>query len=138
MASTDQAEDLLTAASKLTEQDLHNAFIDLPQHYQAADCYMLFMGRLLEMHQVASVTVDENQQHEFVATIDPLTDARFKFVVGANGEAAFTEQSQQQPLFYMNLNQRLFQFNNRALVNYFIVYALKKHSDLSCGMPSSR
>lgn len=130
LASTDQAEDLLTAASKLTEQDLHNAFIDFPQHYQAADYYMLFMGRLLEMHQVASVTVDENQQHEFVATIDPLTDARFKFVVGANGVAAFTEQSQQQPLFYMNLNQRLFQFNNRALVNYFIVYALKKHSDL--------
>lgn len=130
LASTDQAEELLAAAGKLTEQDLHNAFIDFPQHYQAADYYMLFMGRLLEMHNVSSVTVDENHQHEFMATVDPLTDARFKFVVGANGEAAFTEQHQEQPIFYMNLNQRLFQFNNRALVNYFIVYALKKHSDL--------
>lgn len=130
LASTDQAEDLLAAAGKLTEQDLHNAFINFPQHYQAADYCMLFMGRLLEMHNVSSVKVSENRQHEFVATIDPLTDTSFKFVVSANGEAAFTEQSQQQPLFYMNLSQRLFQFNNRALVNYFIVYALKKHSDL--------
>ena len=64
-------------------------------------------------------------------TIDGfLEDAIFKFVVSNNGEAAFTEQTQQQPIFYMNLKQRLFQFNNRALVNYFIVYALKKHSDL--------
>ncbi|MFR0772031.1 MAG: hypothetical protein ACLSH6_10190 [Limosilactobacillus pontis] len=45
LASTDQAEELLSAAGKLTEQDLHNAFIDFPQHYQAADYCMLFMGR---------------------------------------------------------------------------------------------
>ena len=51
-------------------------------------------------------------------------------MVSNNGEAAFTEQTPQQPIFYMTLKQRLFQFNNRALVNYFIVYALKKHSDL--------
>lgn len=130
LAQTDDAEDLLAAAEKLAEQDLHNAFIDFPQHYQAADYCMLFMGRLLEMHNVTSVTVDENSQHEFVAIIAPLEDTSFKFVVSDNGEAAFTEQTQQQPLFYMNLKQRLFQFNNRALVNYFIVYALKKHSDL--------
>lgn len=130
LAQTDDAEELLAAAEKLAEQDLHNAFVDFPQHYQAADYCMLFMGRLLEMHNVTSVTVDENGRHEFVATVGSLEDAIFKFVVSNNGEAAFTEQTQQQPIFYMNLKQRLFQFNNRALVNYFIVYALKKHSDL--------
>ena len=130
LAQTDDAEELLAAAEKLAEQDLHNAFVDFPQHYQAADYCMLFMGRLLEMHNVTSVTVDENGRHEFVATVGSPEDAIFKFVVSNNGEAAFTEQTQQQPIFYMNLKQRLFQFNNRALVNYFIVYALKKHSDL--------
>ncbi|MGN1279168.1 MAG: hypothetical protein ACI4T4_00635 [Limosilactobacillus sp.] len=130
LAQTSDASELLAAAAKLSEQDLHNAFVDFPQHYQAADYCMLFMGRLLEMHDVTSVTVDENGQHEFVAKVAPLEDAVFKFVVSENGEAAFTEQTQQQPIFYMNLKQRLFQFNNRALVNYFIVYALKKHSDL--------
>lgn len=130
LAQTSDAKELLAAAEKLTEQDLHNAFIDFPQHYQAADYCMLFMGRLLEMHNVTSVTIDENGQHEFIAKVSPLEDAIFKFVVSPNGEAAFTEQTQQQPIFYMNLDQRLFQFNNRALVNYFIVYALKKHSDL--------
>lgn len=130
LAETDQASELLDAATALTKLDLHNAFIDFPQHYQAADYYMLFMGRLLEMHQVSAVKVKENGQHQFVATIDPLDDAAFKFEVGSNGEAAFTEQHQAQPLFYLNFSDRLFQFNNRALVNYFIVYALKKHSDL--------
>lgn len=130
LAQTDEAESLLTAAEKLTQQDLHNAFVDFPQHYQAADYCMLFMGRLLEMHDVTSIKISENRQHEFVALVDPLEDTEFRFVVSANGEAAFTEQDQQQPLFYLNLEQRLFQFNNRALVNYFIVHALKKHSDL--------
>ncbi|WP_267202280.1 hypothetical protein [Limosilactobacillus kribbianus] len=130
LAETNQANELLAAATALTKLDLSNAFIDFPQHYQAADYYMLFMGRLLEMHQVNAVKVNENGQHQFVATIDPLDDAVFKFEVGGNGEAAFTEQNQAQPLFYLNFNDRLFQFNNRALVNYFIVYALKKHSDL--------
>lgn len=130
LAQTDQAADLLTAAGELTKQDLHNAFVDFPQHYQAADYCMLFMGRLLEMHGITSVEVSENSRHEFIAKVDPLEDATFKFVVSENGEAAFTEQTQQQPIFYLNLNQRMFQFNNRALVNYFIVYALRKHSDL--------
>ena len=63
LASTTQAEDLLAAAGELTKQDLHNAFINFPQHYQAADYCMLFMGRLLEMHGVTSVAVKENRQH---------------------------------------------------------------------------
>lgn len=130
LAQTGQAKDLLAAATALTTMDLQNAFIDFPQHYQAADYYMLFMGRLLEMHQVKSVRINENGQHQFVAAIDPLDDAEFKFEVSGNGEAAFTEQHQAQPLFYLNFAKRLFQINNRALVNYFIVYALKKHSDL--------
>lgn len=130
LAQTGQAKDLLTAATTLTTMDLQNAFIEFPQHYQAADYYMLFMGRLLEMHQVGNIQIGENSQHQFVAAIDPLDDAEFKFEVNDDGEAAFTEQHQAQPLFYLNFTKRLFCFNNRALVNYFIVYALKKHSDL--------
>lgn len=131
LAKTDEAEELLAAASKLIDFDLNNAFIDFPQHYQAADYYMLFMGRLLEMNSVTKVKIAENARHQFEAKIKALgDDNRFKFTVNEDGAAAFTEEDQQQPLFYLNLKDRLLQFNNRALVNYFIVYALKKHTDL--------
>jgi hypothetical protein len=131
LAKTDEAEDLLAAASQLIKFDLNNAFIDFPQHYQAADYYMLFMGRLLEMNSVTKVKIAENARHQFEAKIEALgDDNRFKFTVNQDGAAAFTEEDQQQPLFYLNLQDRLLQFNNRALVNYFIVYALKKHTDL--------
>lgn len=131
LAQTTDPQELLDAANQLVQLDLHNAFISFPQHYQAADYYMLFMGRLLEMSGIDDVQVIENANHQFVAQISELEDDdTFKFEIGDEGEAAFTEQDQQQPLFYINLQDRLFQFNNRALVNYFIVYALQHHTDL--------
>lgn len=131
LAKTDQPADLLQAAQQLVSLDLDNAFINFPQHYQAVDYYMLFMGRLLMLSGVDSVKVKENASHQFEATIDSLGERnRFRFVIDQSGEAAFTEEDQQQPLFYINLTDRIFQFNNCALVNYFIVYALKQSTDL--------
>lgn len=131
LAKTDEPKELLDAAEQLVSLDLDNAFINFPQHYQAADYYVLFMGRLLEMHQVKSVQVKEDGYHRFDATIDSLgADSHFKFIINENGDAAFTEEDQKQPLFYLNLKERFFRFNNRALVDYFIVYALNHHTDL--------
>ena len=132
LAQTNDAKKLLAATVKLAKMDLNNAFVNFPPHYQAADYCLIFMDRLLKMHGDTVVTVKENEHdHQFEATIEPLgTEAMFKFEIDSSGEAAFTEQSQHEPLFYLNLADRLMQFNNRALVNYFIVYALKDHTDL--------
>lgn len=130
LAQTDDAEEMLSATTELVRLDLHNAFVDFPQHYRAADYYLIFMGRLLEKHGIDAVQITENAQHQFIARIEPITDNdSFKFKV-TNGEAAFIEQGEQEPLFYLDLANHFFQFNNRALVNYFIVRALKKHTDL--------
>lgn len=130
LAGTDDPREMLDAASQLVKLDLRNAFVDFPQHYQAADYYLIFMGRLLEKHGIDAVEINENARHEFIARIDPIADGdSFKFTV-SDDEAAFTEQGEQEPLFYLDLENRFFQFNNKALVNYFIVRALKKHTDL--------
>ena len=84
------------------------------------------------MHGDTAVNVVENElNHEFEATVAAIgNEAVFKFEVDSRGEAAFTEQDQHEPLFHLSLEDKLMQFNNRALVNYFIVYALKQHTDL--------
>ncbi|MGM9892270.1 hypothetical protein [Limosilactobacillus sp.] len=130
LAQTDDAEEMLAATNQLVTLDLQNAFINFPQHYQAADYYLIFMGRLLEKHGIDAVKISENARHEFIARIDSIADREsFKFIVN-HGEAAFTEQGEQEPLFYLDLANRFLQFNNQALVNYFIVRALKQHTDL--------
>lgn len=130
LAQTDDPSEMLSATSQLVKLDLQNAFVDFPQHYQAADYYLIFMGRLLEKHGIDAVQVSENVRHEFIARIEPIADNdSFKFTVNGD-EAAFTEQGEQEPLFYLDLQNRLMQFDNRALVNYFIVRALTSHSDL--------
>ena len=131
LAETEDAQEMLAATTQLAELDLQNAFVDFPQHYQAADYYLIFMGRLLEKHGIDAIQISENSRHQFIARIEPIADSdSFKFQLGEDGEAAFTEQGEQEPLFYLDLANRFFQFNNQALVNYFIVRALKKHTDL--------
>lgn len=132
LAQTKDAKNLLSATTKLAKMDLANAFVDFPPHYKAADYYLIFMDRLLKMHGDTTVNVTESEpDHEFEATVASIGDeAIFKFVIDSRGEAAFTEQSQHEPLFFLSLEDKLMQFNNRALVNYFIVYALKQHTDL--------
>jgi hypothetical protein len=130
LAQTNDPAEMLSATSQLVKLDLQNAFVDFPQHYQAADYYLIFMGRLLEKHGIDAVQVSENVRHEFIARIEPIADSdSFRFTVNGD-EAAFTEQGEQEPLFYLDLENRLMQFDNRALVNYFIVRALTSHSDL--------
>ncbi|WP_076459364.1 hypothetical protein [Limosilactobacillus caccae] len=132
LAATDRAADLLAATTKLAKMDLANAFVDFPPHYRANDYYLIFMDRLLKMHGDTAIKVSENEiSHQFEATADSIgEEAIFKFEIDSRGEAAFTEQNQHEPLFYLSLADRLMQFNNRALVNYFIVYALQHHTDL--------
>lgn len=132
LAQTEDTKNLLAATIKLTKMDLANAFVDFPPHYQAADYYLIFMDRLLKMHGDTTINVAENElNHEFEATVSSIgSEAIFKFEIDSRGEAAFTEQGQHEPLFYLSLEDHLMQFNNRALINYFIVYALKNHTDL--------
>lgn len=132
LANTDDAEELLSATIDLIQLNLADAFVKFPQHYQAADYYMLLMGRLLEMHSNEELKVVEDpSDHRFFATLAPLgEDVRFLFTRDPEGNAAFTDIDNDEPLFSLNLAHKMLRFNNKSLVNYFIVNGLKKYSDL--------
>ena len=60
LVETEDAQEMLAATTQLAELDLQNAFADFPQHYQAADYYLIFMGRLLEKHGIDAIQISEN------------------------------------------------------------------------------
>lgn len=132
LAQTDDAHDLLTATNDLVNLDLEDAFVKFPQHYQVADYYLLLMGRLLEMHSNAEFKITEDPtSHRFYATISALGEkVLFHFIKDAEGNAAFTDVNDNELIFSLNLKHQMLRFNNKALVNYFIINGLKKYSDL--------
>lgn len=132
LAETDSAAELLAAAQQLVSFDLDNVFVKFPQHYQPTDYYLLLMGRLLEMHDNHDFQIQEDlDHHDFYATISSLGDqVHFKFVIDANGTAELIETKGQEALLYLNLKHQMLRFNNRSLVNYFIIALQREYSDL--------
>ncbi|KRL27363.1 hypothetical protein FD27_GL001121 [Limosilactobacillus frumenti DSM 13145] len=132
LAETESAAELLDAAQQLVTFDLDNVFVKFPQHYQPTDYYLLLMGRLLEMHSNTDFQIQEDlDHHDFYATISSLGDqVHFKFIIDANGTAQLIETQGQEALLYLNLKHKMLRFNNRALVNYFIIALQREYSDL--------
>lgn len=126
-------KDLLTATEKLTKIDLASPFVKFPQHYQPADYYLLFMGRLLDLGNIQGMNINESERnHRLSMSCQHLGDEiRFRFELDHdNGGAFFTEQEKHEPLFYLNLEQKMLRFSNRALVNFFVIRESDRYSDL--------
>lgn len=132
VATTDSANELLSAATSLVSFDLTNAFVKFPRHYQPADYYLLLMGRLLEMHQNDDFQIQEDlTNHTFYGTLKSLGDeVHFQFKLDQFGTAQFAQVGQTEPLFYLSLQHQMLRFDNRALINYFIIKLQKQYSDL--------
>lgn len=132
LANTEDPDELLSAASDLVKFDLEDAFVKFPQHYQEADYYILFMGRLLEMQGTEGFNLAEDQAtHSFYATIASLgKNVRFHFTKDEAGNAAFTDIDDDEPLFSIDFTHKMLRFNNKSLINYMIVRGLKSYSDL--------
>lgn len=125
-------KELLTATTKLTKIDLSSPFVKFPQHYQAADYYLLFMGRLLDLGNIAGLNVVEDERkHRLSMTSTHFENVEFRFELDTeNGGAFFTEQAEHEPLFYLNLERKVLRFSNRALINFFVIREISRYSDL--------
>ena len=126
-------QDLLSAVMKLNKINLSSPFVKFPQHYEPADYYLLFMGRILELGNIQGMTLEEdNVSHRLSMTCEHLSeDTKFKFELDRNnGGAFFTEQEKHEPLFYINLEKKVLRFSNRALVNFFVIREAERYSDL--------
>ncbi|MCI1975499.1 MAG: hypothetical protein LKJ51_06225 [Limosilactobacillus sp.] len=132
LAKTEDAHELLEAVNDLVNLDLEDAFVKFPQHYQTTDYYLLLMVRLLEMHSNSELNVTEDPtSHLFYATISSLGEkVLFHFVKDQDGNVGFTDVNDNEPLFSLNIEHQMLRFNNKNLINYFIVKGLKKYSDL--------
>lgn len=126
-------QDLLSAVMKLNKINLSSPFVKFPQHYEPADYYLLFMGRLLELGNIQGMTLEEdNVSHRLSMACQHLSEeTKFKFELDRNnGGAFFTEQEKHEPLFYINLEKKVLRFGNRALVNFFVIREAERYSDL--------
>lgn len=125
LTETSDTDELLASATALFTFHLDTAFVTFPHQYSAADYYLLFMGRLLELHRQAGITLSSAAEHEELSlTVDALGDQHaFKFVLvgGQNGGAFFTDKHSGLHLFYMNLERQQVRFNSKAFTDLFAI-----------------
>lgn len=131
LVETNEPQDLLSATEELVNLNLTNAFVKFPQHYQPADYYLLFMSRMLELNAINGVAISQHN-HALQANIQPLEEGlTFKFEpANEHAGAFFADQRHHEPLFYIDLENRLLNFSNQALVDFFIVKQVNNYNDL--------
>lgn len=130
LITTDDAEILLSSIQKLSTYQLDSAYLIYPQQYSRPDFYLIFLGRLLGMHQAEKLVLQANEKndelyHEFPG-IDNL--GYFIFVENSDGSAYYIEQHSQESLFLIDFNKQLLLFNSEALTNLLIVNLREKIS----------
>lgn len=132
LISTTDDEKLLLATKRLSSLDLTNAFVQLPQHYQVADYFLLMMDRLLTLHQIEGFEIFEDHDHQLTATIHPFEkQVTFAFAFDDEQQGAFfNEGASQESLFFIDLDNRQLRFSNHALVDFFVENEFQHFSDL--------
>lgn len=130
LISTSDAETLLDSIQKLSTYQLDSAYLIYPQQYSRSDFYLIFLGRLLGMHQAEKLVLQSNEKndelyHEFPG-IDGL--GYFTFVENSDGSAYYVERHSQESLFLVDFNKQLLLFNSEALTNLLLVRLREKIS----------
>lgn len=120
---TNDANQLLTAVLKLINFDLNTKQVQFPNQYQKNDWYLLFMTRLLELHQNSNFSLASATDHQelglFLAGSGVRARFQFELDTSYNGGAFFTEIETKRRLFYLNLAKKELFFNSHDLVELF-------------------
>ncbi|MCF6160568.1 MAG: hypothetical protein LKG79_07280 [Furfurilactobacillus sp.] len=133
LTETQDTDELLDSATHLFDFKMDTAFVTFPHQYTASDYYLLFMSRLLEIHEEKGLILTSAADHEELSvTFDALgTQPDFKFVLvgGRNGGAFFTDKASGLHLFYMNLERQQIRFNSKAFTDLFAVALADQPAD---------
>ncbi|MGP4115809.1 hypothetical protein ACS4N0_01420 [Levilactobacillus zymae] len=126
LIKTHDADELVAAATQLADFKLDSDYVTFPHQYSNADYYLLFMSRMLELHdQVKHVMVQSRDHHEeLTQQLTPLGDRgtfSFRVETSENGGVFYRERATGQSLFYLNLERKMFRFNSHALTQLFII-----------------
>lgn len=129
---TQSPTELLQAANTLFTFKLDTKMVTFPHQYNMSDWYLLFMTRLLEIHNIDKFSLASAQDHEelglFLEGADTMVRFQFTIVNDGNGGAFFTEVDSGNRLFYLNLERKQLFFNSRDITNLFIVKLRKQAS----------
>lgn len=132
LIQTTDDEKVLSSTVALTKLDLTNAFVQLPQHYQDADYFLLMMDRLLSLHNIDGFEIAEDSDHHLRATLHPFEkQVTFSFQYDAEHQGAFfNEGVNHESLFFIEPAKRQLRFSNHALVDFFVENEYQHFSDL--------
>lgn len=123
---TTDPDELVDAATQLADFKLDSDYVTFPHQYSNADYYLLFMSRMLELHDQGSQVIVQSRDHheELIQQLTSLGDrGSFNFRVenSENGGVFYRERTTGQSLFYLNLERKMFRFNSHALTQLFII-----------------
>lgn len=126
LIKTHDADELVAAATELADFQLDSDYVTFPHQYSNADYYLLFMSRMLELHDQGKHVMLQSRDHqeELTQQLTPLGDRgtfNFRVETSANGGVFYREKATGQSLFYLNLDRKMFRFNSHALTQLFII-----------------
>lgn len=122
---TTDKEALLDAIMTLTDYRLDTAYLVFPQQYSRADYYLIFLNRLLQLHENEQVILQSSDHrnelyHEFPG-IDMEGYFIFKIDDNMREGAYYIDKNTGLKLFYINFKRQLIRFNSQALTKLLVV-----------------
>ncbi|MFC6261203.1 hypothetical protein [Levilactobacillus fujinensis] len=126
LVKTTDPDELVNAATQLADFELDSDYVTFPHQYSNSDYYLLFMSRMLELHDQGKHVILQSRDHheELTQQLTPLGDRgtfNFRIETSENGGVFYRERATGQSLFYLNLERKMFRFNSHALTQLFII-----------------
>ncbi|WP_288530129.1 hypothetical protein [uncultured Secundilactobacillus sp.] len=126
LINTTVPQELAQAASELSTFVLDSEFVTFPHQYGAADYYLLFMSRMLELHNQGDevALVSHEGSHHLTQQIVAIADSgsfAFESANDGTGGVYYTEQLTGERVFYLNLQRQMMRINSVAITNLFVV-----------------
>ena len=109
----------------MTDYRLDTAYLIFPQQYSRADYYLIFLNRLLQLHQNEQVILQSSDhQNELYHEFPGINmEGYFTFKIDENMRegAYYVDKSTGARLFYINFKRQLIRFNSQALTDLLVV-----------------
>lgn len=131
LINTKDPEQLVDAAQKLSIFVLDSDYVTFPHQYNHADYYLIFMSRLLELHDEGDrITLQSHEANQHltqqITALGDLGVFAFQSAQDDNEGVFYRDQVTGETLFYLNLSRKMMRLNSSAITKLFIETYLDK------------
>ena len=131
LSETKDTDELLEAALALSTYQLDSAYLVYPQQYSKSDFYLIFLQRLLQLHQANTMILESSERKkELHHSFEGISQAGYFLFATSETDPAgayYYEKETEQRLFYINFKRHLLSFNSQALTNLLVVNYGKRY-----------